>query len=100
MERKDYFENLFFTQPGRNGFPLKYVIRNNQNPIVRANAEFLDDDVYQYPLNGDDYTYDVNEVHTVNFITGNPTAEKKSHHNRILMMGGRIINPSITIMKV
>ena len=77
MERKDYFENLISNQPGRNGLPLKYVIRDNQNHIIRSNAEFLDDDVDQYPLNGDDYEYDANEVHTVNFITGNLTVENK-----------------------
>ena len=73
MDWKDSFENFLRTQAGRNGVPLSYIIRSNDNAIIRANAEFLDDYVNQA------YASDTSEVHTyiMNFITENPTAEKK-----------------------
>ena len=80
MDWKDSFENFLHMQAGRNGVPLSYIIRSNDNAIIRANAEFLDDYVNQAPLNGEQaYASDASEVHTyiMNFITENPTAEKK-----------------------
>ena len=47
---KDSFVNFLRTQLGRNGVPLSYVVRDNDNPVVRANTQFLDNYVDQSPL--------------------------------------------------
>ena len=59
--------------------PLSYVIRKNDVPVRRINAQFLDDYVDQAPLNGEAYAADAEEVHSyiINFITENKTAENK-----------------------
>ena len=64
MDCNNYFDLFICTQPGRNGVLLKYVIRDDQNPIIQANVEFLDNYVDQAPLNGDTYASGDNEVHT------------------------------------
>ena len=65
--------------PGRDGVPLKYICRDNQNPDNTPNDDFLDDYIAMAPLEGKAYTTDAQEVHTyiVNFIAGNDTAEAK-----------------------
>ena len=42
MNWKDSFDHFIFTQPGRNGVLLKYVIRYDQNPIVQTTVNYLD----------------------------------------------------------
>ena len=79
IDWRDSLVNFLRTQPGRNGVPLIYIIRDNDQPIVQNNAQFLDDYVDQAPLNGSAFSADAGEVHTylVNFITENSTAENK-----------------------
>ena len=50
IDWKDHFVNFLRTQPGRNGIPLSYVIRENELPIQRQNSEFLDDFVDRFFL--------------------------------------------------
>ncbi len=79
MDWKDSFLNFLRTQPGRNGVPLSYIVRDNQQPIIRANQEFLDTYIDQAPLTGDAFISDADEVHIyiVKFIAENSTAENK-----------------------
>ena len=68
------------TQPGRNGVPLSYIVRDNANPITtRTNADFLDDYVDQAPLTGTAFIMDRLKVHTliVRFILEHTVAEQK-----------------------
>ena len=76
---RDSFSAFLRSQPGRNGVPLSYVIRENAGPIYRVNTQFLDDYVDQAPLDGEAYAADAEEVHSyiINFITENKTAENK-----------------------
>ena len=77
---KDTFKNFLRTQSGRNGVPLSYIIRKNDNPMGNTNfVDFLDDYINHAPLNGPAFTADSDEVHTyiVNFIAGNQIAENK-----------------------
>ena len=82
IDWKGSFINFLRTQPGRDGVPLNYVIRDNVNPPPAGtppSTEFLDDYVSHSPLNGATFASDAGEVHTylVNFISGNATAENK-----------------------
>ena len=79
IDWKDSFANFLRTQPGRNGVPLSYVIRDNDEPVEKRNAEFLDDYIDQAPLTGPAFASDASEVHTfiVSFITKNETAKNK-----------------------
>ena len=79
LDWKDSFVNFLRTQPGRNGVPLSYVVRNNETAIIRVNPQFLDDYVDQAPLHGPAFAADVEEVHSyiIGFITENPAAENK-----------------------
>jgi hypothetical protein len=65
--------------PGRDGVPLKYICRENDRPNPLPQPDFLDDYVNMAPLNGEAFTIDAAEVHTliVSFIVGNSTAEAK-----------------------
>ena len=71
--------NFLKSQPGRHGVPLSYVICENDTPIIRDNANFLDDYVDQAPLNGHAFTSDASKVHSyiARLLTGNPVAEQK-----------------------
>ena len=67
MEWEDWkstLANFLKSQPGRNGVPLSYVIRDNEHPVVRANANFLDDYVDRASLNGRVFTADASKVHS------------------------------------
>ena len=74
---KQSFMNYLRAIPGRNGVPLKYVVRENVNPTNVQHPDFLDDYVDQAPLNGDAFASDAMEVHTflTNFLVGNTEAE-------------------------
>ena len=52
MDWKATLINSIKSQPGRNGVPLNYIIRDNVAAIVRTNTNFLDDYVYRTPLSG------------------------------------------------
>ena len=79
------FINYVRAIPGRDGVPLKYVIRNNNNPDPTPQADFLDEYVNNAPLDGQSFTSDAAEVHTfiINFTVGNTEAESviKIHEN-------------------
>ena len=82
LDWKGSFINFLRTQPGRDGVPLSYVIRdevNPPNPRIPPNAEFLDDYVDNAPLVGETFSSDAGEVHTylVNLISSNAVAENK-----------------------
>ena len=79
MDWRDLFVIFLSTQPGRNGIPLSYIIREHQQPVVCHNTEFLDDYVDQAILDGPAFASDANEVHMylVNFIIKNQTAWNK-----------------------
>ena len=46
---------------GRDGVPLKYIIRENDLPDLRPNKDFLDDYVNNANLMGEAFTIDVSE---------------------------------------
>ena len=76
---KPTFLNYIRAIPGRDGTPLKYVCRDNDEPVVEANTDFLDDYVAMAPLTGDSFAIDTVQVHTflVDFVVGNDTAKAK-----------------------
>ena len=43
MDWKATLANFLKSQPGRNGSPLNYVVRNNQGTVIRNNSNLLDD---------------------------------------------------------
>ena len=71
------FINFLRAIPGRDGIPLKYVIRENENPDPTPNVDFLDDYVMNAPLNGASFATDSAIVHTylINLIAQNTEAE-------------------------
>ena len=73
------FINFLKTQPGRNGVPLNYVVRNNEGPINRNNVNFLDDYVDQCLIQGRAFLIDSAKVHSyiLRLILDNPVAEQK-----------------------
>ena len=72
-----YFLIYLCAIPVRDGFPLKYIVHDNELPDVTPNVDFLDDYIMNAPLTGQAFTIDIAEVHTfiVNFITQNDEAE-------------------------
>ena len=78
-EWKPTLVNFLNTLPGRYGIPLKYVIRDNDLPIIDPTADMFQDYVNRAPLFSDAFDTDSAEVHAyiVKFISGNPTAEVK-----------------------
>ena len=73
------FVNYLRCLPGRDGVPLKYVIRSNELPDPTPNPDFIDNYVAMAPLEGEAYVIDAQDVHTilVNLIAGNEDAEAK-----------------------
>ncbi len=73
------FANYLRLIPGRDGVPLNYVIRDNEQPDPTPHANFIDDYVSMAPLNGEAYVTDTATVHTLisKFIAGNELAESK-----------------------
>ena len=63
--------------PGRDGVPLKYIIRVNDLLDLTSNKDFLDNYVNNATLMGEAFTIDASEVHTfiVNLISHNEEAE-------------------------
>ena len=74
------FMNFLKAIPGRNGVPLSYVCRENEQALPNdPNLDYLENYIKQAPLYGDAYTTDAAEVHTylINFMSNNQTAEVK-----------------------
>ena len=67
------FLNYLRSIPGRDGTPLKYIVRDNELPDATPNVDFLDNYIMYAPLPGQALTIDAVEVHTfiLNFITQN-----------------------------
>jgi hypothetical protein len=79
-EWKPTFINFLRAIPGRNGVPLKYVVRDHVTPPPGATyTDFIDEYVDNAPLNGPAFNVDAADVHTyiVKFMSGNATAESK-----------------------
>ena len=74
------FTNYLRTIPGRDGFPLNYIIRELVQSDPTLCEDFIDKYVLMAPIDrGEAYQIDAAEVHTllVKFITGNETAEMR-----------------------
>ena len=74
------FINFLKAITGRNGLPLSYVCRENDQAIPHdPNLDYLDNYINQAPLYGDAYSTDAAELHTylINFMSNNHTAEVK-----------------------
>ena len=56
--------NFLKSQPGKNGVPLDYVIRDNVVAIVRTNTKFIDDYVDRNPLTGRVFNSDASKLHS------------------------------------
>ena len=63
MDWKATLINSIKSQPGRNGVPLNYVIRENVAAIAQTNTNFLDDYVDRNPLNVRFFNADASKVH-------------------------------------
>ena len=76
---KSTLVNFLKSQPGRNGVPLNYVVRDNVAGVTRQNANFLDDYVDKTPITGRVFTTDASKVHSyiVRLISENSVAEQK-----------------------
>ena len=63
--------------PGRDGVPLRYIIRANDLPDITQNKNFLCKYVNNATLMGESFTIDAAEVHTfiVNLIVHNEEDE-------------------------
>ena len=71
------FYNYLNTMPGRDGVPLSYIVRDNDNPDHTPNINFLDDYVMMAALTGSSYKIDSTKVHAFiqTRIMGNEEAE-------------------------
>ena len=71
--------NYLRTLPGRNGVPLSYIVRDNDDPDPISCSSFLDEYVTMSPLQGPAYIEDAGVVHTLfaSLIAGNDTAEAR-----------------------
>ena len=79
MDWKATLINFIKSQLGRNGVPLKYVIRDNVATIVRTNKNFIGDYVDRTPLTGIVFNADASKEHSYIFrlIPGNKVTEQK-----------------------
>ena len=79
MDWKATLIKLLKYQPGRNGVPLNYVIRDNIIDIVRTKTNFLDDYVDRTPLTVSVFNVDASKVHSYIFrlISKNAVSEQK-----------------------
>ena len=71
------FWNYLNAIPGRDGIPLSYIIRDNDDQDHTPNTNFLDDYVMAAPLAGASYEMDARKVHAFiqTRIMGNDEAE-------------------------
>lgn len=79
IDWKSTLVNFLQSQPGRNGVPLSYVVRDNLAPLQVQNVSFLDDYVDRALLTGRAFATDASKVHTyiVRLISENSVAEQK-----------------------
>ena len=79
LDWKTTLVNFLKSQPGRNGVPLDYVIRNDTTPAAAAAGNFLQDYSNRAPLNGNAFNHDAAKVHSyiLRFISENNVAEQK-----------------------
>jgi hypothetical protein len=75
---KATLSNFLKSQPGRNGVPLSYVIRDD-TVVVGSTNNFLDDYASSAPLQGRAFEHDASKVHSyiTRFISENNVAEQK-----------------------
>ena len=73
------FANLLRHQPGRDGVPLSYVIRDRDQPDHTPKDTYLDCLVAAAPHFGESFREDADTVHTLitKYIAGNADAEAK-----------------------
>ena len=76
VDQRYFFFNLIHTQPGRNGVPLSYIIRDNYALVKIFNTQLIDNYFDQTPNIREAFALYAAEVHTyiVNCITENSTA--------------------------
>ena len=76
MDWKATLVNFLKSQPGRNGSPLNYVVRNNQGTVIRNNSNLLDDYSDRATLTGGAFSSNTSRVNSylVLLISG------KIHH--------------------
>ena len=76
---KSSFTCFLRTQPCRNGVPLNYVIRKDENPTPTIHPNFIDDYVDYAPLTGNAFIIDAAKVNAflMKLIADNPVAEQK-----------------------
>ena len=74
---KPTFTNYLRAITGRDGIPLSYIIREDDNPNHTPQQDFLDEYVLTAPLTGDAFEIDTAEVraYLMKYITGNENAE-------------------------
>ena len=79
------FINYLNAIPGRDGIPLSYIVRENEDPDHTPNTNFLDDYIRTASLTGPSYEIDSTKVHAFiqTRIMGNDEAEAtiKPHEN-------------------
>ena len=74
------FLNFLKAIPGRNGVPLSYMCRENEQALpYDPNVDNLENYIYQAPLNCDTFSTDAADVHTylIYFMSNSPVAEVK-----------------------
>ena len=74
------FLNFLRAIPGRNGIPLNYICREDDEPAPNnPEIDFIENYILQAPVWGTAFKVDAAEVHTylVNFTSGNSIAEVK-----------------------
>ena len=71
--------NFLKSQPGSNGVPLNYVIRDNVSAFIQTNTNFLDDYVDRTPLTERVFNAEASKVHPciVRFVSENAVSEQK-----------------------
>ena len=71
------FLNLLRHQPGGDGVPLAYVVRDKDDPDLTGHETYLDDLIAAAPHSGESFCEDANTVHTLitKHIAGNTEAE-------------------------
>ena len=86
------FLNYLRAMPGCDGFPLKYIFRENDTPNTATNAYFLDEYINMAPLTGEAYVIYSAQVHNfiINFVSGNETTEAKIQSFAAQTMAGLI----------
>ena len=79
MDWKATLIDILNYQPGRNGVPLNYVIRENFAAIVRTNTKFLDSYVDRTPLTGRVFNSNASKIHSyiLRLISENAVSKHK-----------------------